>query len=75
MLTADEAVTLIGHAVGGVCPFAVNDGVKIYLDESLRRFDYVYPACGSSNSAISVSLDELLSFSKADGWCDVCKLP
>lgn len=75
MLTADEAVTLIGHAVGGVCPFAVNCGIKIYLDESLRRFDYVYPACGSSNSAIKLSLDELISFSKADGWCDVCKLP
>jgi len=59
MLAFEEAEPLIGHAVGGVCPFAVNDGVKVYLDVSLKRFDTVFPACGSSNSAIELSLDEL----------------
>ena len=75
MLTPDEALSLVGHAVGGVCPFGVNEGVEIYLDESLKRFDYVYPACGSSNSAIKLSLPELEQFSAAKGWIDVCKLP
>lgn len=74
MLTPDEASKLIGHAVGGVCPFAVNDGVKIYLDESLKRFDTVFPACGSSNSAIEVTIPELEKFSNFDEWVDVCKL-
>ncbi len=59
MLSADDAETLIGHAVGGVCPFAVNDNVQVYLDESLKRFETVFPACGSSNSAIELSLEEL----------------
>ena len=59
MLTPDEAVELIGHAVGGVCPFAVNEGVKVYLDESLKRFETVFPACGSSNSAIEMTISEL----------------
>ena len=59
MLPAEEAEERIGHAVGGVCPFAVNEGCDVYLDESLRRFDVVYPACGSSNSAIALTLDEL----------------
>ena len=59
MLAPDEVVQLIGHAIGGVCPFAVNDGVTVYLDESLRRFETVFPACGSSNSAIEVTLPEL----------------
>ena len=59
MLTHEEAASLIGHAVGGVCPFAVNDGVKVYLDESLKRFETVYPACGSSNSAIELTIAEL----------------
>ena len=72
MLTPDEAVTLVGHAVGGVCPFAVNDGVRVYLDESLRRFGTVYPACGSSNSAIELTLDELQQLSGGE-WADVCK--
>ena len=72
MLTPDEAVTLVGHAVGGVCPFAVNDGVRVYLDESLRRFETVYPACGSSNSAIELTLDELQRLSGGE-WADVCK--
>lgn len=73
MLTPDEAVTLIGHAVGGVCPFAVNDGVKVYLDESLKRFDTVFPAAGSSNSAIELTISELEKYSGYDCWIDVCK--
>ncbi len=73
MLTHEQASELIGHAVGGVCPFAVNDGVKIYLDESLKRFDTVFPACGSSNTAIEVTIKELEEFSKYDEWVDVCK--
>lgn len=73
MLTPDEAAKLVGHAVGGVCPFAVNDGVKVYLDESLKRFDTVFPACGSSNSAIEVTVAELEKLSKYDEWVDVCK--
>ena len=73
MLTPDEAVSLIGHAVGGVCPFAVNEGVKVYLDESLKRFETVFPACGSSNSAIELTLPELEQHSAALAWVDVCK--
>lgn len=73
MLTPDEAVTLIGHAVGGVCPFAVNGGVKVYLDESLKRFDTVFPAAGSSNSAIELTISELEKYSGYDCWIDVCK--
>ena len=73
MLTPDDAVSLIGHAVGGVCPFAVNEGVKVYLDESLRRFETVYPACGSSNSAIELTIPELERYSGSEGWVDVCK--
>lgn len=75
MLTHEQAVELIGHAVGGVCPFAVNEGVRIYLDESLKRFETVFPACGSSNSAIEVTIAELEEFSKSDNWVDVCKIP
>ena len=73
MLTPDEAITLIGHAVGGVCPFAVNDGVKVYLDESLKRFETVFPACGSSNSAIEMTIAELEKYSAYTEWVDVCK--
>ena len=73
MLTAEEAETLIGHAVGGVCPFAVNEGVEVYLDESLKRFETVFPACGSSNSAIEVNMEELEEYSGACEWVDVCK--
>ncbi len=73
MLTPDDAVNLIGHAVGGVCPFAVNEGVTVYLDESLRRFKTVYPACGSSNSAIEMTMDELERHSGCAAWVDVCK--
>jgi len=74
MLTPDEAVTLIGHAVGGVCPFAVNEGVTIYLDESLKKFVTVFPACGSSNSAIELTMEELEKYSLYKEWVDVCKL-
>ena len=73
MLTPDEAVSLIGHAVGGVCPFAVNEGVRVYLDESLKRFETVFPACGSSNSAIELTISELEKFSGYSDWVDVCK--
>ncbi len=73
MLTFDEASELIGHAVGGVCPFAVNDGVKVYLDVSLKRFETVFPACGSSNSAIELSIPELEKYSGYAVWVDVCK--
>ena len=74
MLTPDEAVTLIGHAVGGVCPFAVNEGVTVYLDESLKKFVTVFPACGSSNSAIELTMEELERYSLYREWVDVCKL-
>ncbi len=73
MLTPDEAETLIGHAVGGVCPFAVNEGVTVYLDCSLKRFETVFPACGSSNSAIELTIAELEKYSGFTSWVDVCK--
>lgn len=73
MLTPDEVQTMIGHAVGGVCPFAVNDGVTVYLDKSLKRFQTVFPACGSSNSAIELTIEELERFSAYTAWIDVCK--
>lgn len=75
MLTPEQVLALVGHAVGGVCPFAVNAGVQIYLDESLKRFETVYPACGSSSSAIEMTIGELVQCSHALGWVDVCKLP
>ena len=75
MLTADEVLELVGHPVGGVCPFGCNEGVPVYLDESLKRFQTVFPAVGSANSAIELNLDELYRYSKALGWVDVCKLP
>lgn len=73
MLSFDEAEPLIGHAVGGVCPFAVNDGVDVYLDESLKRFETVFPACGSANSAIELTIPELEELSGFVKWVDVCK--
>ena len=73
MLTPDEAETLIGHAVGGVCPFAINEGVTVYLDNSLKRFETVFPACGSSNSAIELTIAELEKYSGFTSWVDVCK--
>ena len=75
MLTPDEAVSLVGHAVGGVCPFGVRDGVTVFLDTSLKRFETVFPACGSSNSAIELSIPELEQFSGFTAWVDVCRLP
>ena len=74
MLSFDEAEPLIGHAVGGICPFAVNEGVETYLDISLKRFDTVFPACGSSNSAIELSMKELEQYSEYISWVDVCKI-
>ena len=73
MLTPEEAEQIIGHAVGGVCPFAVNEGVTIYLDESLKRFDTVFPACGSGNSAIELTIPEMEQYSGYTEWVDVCK--
>ena len=73
MLTPDEAIELLGHAVGGVCPFALNEGVTVYLDESLKRFPTVFPACGSSNSAIELTIPELEKYSGFLAWVDVCK--
>lgn len=74
MLKPDEVVAFTGHQIGGVCPFAIDSNkTDIYLDESLKRFDVVYPAAGSSNSCIGLNLDELSEYSKAKGWVDVCK--
>lgn len=73
MLWKDEVTALIGHAVGGVCPFAVNEGVEVYLDESLRRFESVYPAAGSGNSAIQMTMADLEKYSGSSQWIDVCK--
>lgn len=74
MLTPDEVIAEIGHAVGGVCPFAVPEGVKTYIDSSIDRFETVFPACGSSNSAIELTPEELYKYSNATGKVDVCKI-
>ena len=73
MIPADKVENLVGHGVGGVCPFALNPGVKVYLDASLKSHAFVYPACGSSNSAIKLSIDELEKYSNYEAWVDVCK--
>lgn len=73
MLSPEEAETLVGHAIGGVCPFAVNEGVTVYLDESLKRFETVFPACGSPNSAIELTIPELEKYAAPVQWVDVCK--
>jgi len=73
MLASDDTVNLIGHAVGGVCPFAVKEGVTVYLDESLKKFKTVFPACGSGNSAIELTIEELEKYSGYKAWVDVCK--
>lgn len=73
MLSADEVESLVGHGVGGVCPFGINEGIDIYLDDSLKRFDTVFPACGSSNSAIELTIEELERYSGFKNWIDVCK--
>ena len=75
MLTADEVLELVGHPVGGVCPFGINEGIDVYLDESLKRFTTDFPAVGSASSAIELDLDELFKYSNALEWIDVCKLP
>lgn len=72
MLSREEVSALIGHDVGGVCPFGINEGVKVYLDESLKRFEVVYPACGSSNSAVKLTIPELEETSNFLEWIDVC---
>ena len=74
MLSPEEAEMLVGHAVGGVCPFGINEGVTVYLDESLKRFETVFPACGSSNSAIELTIPELEKYSHFIQWIDVTKL-
>ena len=73
MLSPEEVERMVGHAVGGVCPFAVNKDVKVYLDISLKRFETVFPACGSSNSAIELTIPELQQYSRPIDWVDVCK--
>ena len=74
MLDADAVESVVGHAVGGVCPFGINDGVEVYLDESLRRFETVYPAAGGANTAVELTMDELYLYSGALSFVDVCKL-
>ncbi len=74
MLTPEEVKNLVGHEVGGVCPFGIFDNVKVYLDNSLKRFETVFPACGSSNSAIEFTVEELEKYSNYVQWVDVCKL-
>ncbi|MDP3442185.1 MAG: YbaK/EbsC family protein [Ignavibacteria bacterium] len=73
MLDYDETESRVGHAVGGVCPFAINDNCIVVLDVSLQRFESVYPACGSSNSAMELKLEELVKYSNSTQWVDVCK--
>lgn len=75
MLSPDQTREMVGFTIGGVCPFAVADGVAVYLDHSLKRFTTVFPACGSSNSAIELTVDELEKYSAPNKWVDVCKLP
>ena len=73
MLTTEEVESMVGHAVGGVCPFGIKQGVKVYLDRSLQRFETVFPACGSSNSAIELTISELEKYAQNEEWVDVCK--
>lgn len=73
MVPAEEVEPRTGHAVGGVCPFGVNEGVEVWLDASLRRYATVFPACGSANSSIELTLDELAECAEARGWVDVCR--
>ena len=74
MLSFEEVEPLIGHGVGGVCPFGIKEGVKVYLDESMKRFQTVFPACGSANSAIELTIPEMEQYSGYENWVDVCKL-
>lgn len=75
MISPDDVENMIGHPIGGVCPFGVKENVRVYLDESLKRFDYVYPAAGSRNSAIKLTIPELEKTSEYKEWIDVTKLP
>lgn len=74
MLSPDEVLEYTGHAVGGVCPFGLTNDLKVYLDESMKRFETLFPACGSSNSAVEMTCDELFKYSKGEKWVDICKL-
>lgn len=73
MISFDDVEKLIGHSVGGVCPFGINDNVSVYLDESLKQYEIIYPACGSSNSAVKLTVNELETASNYLKWVDVCK--
>ncbi len=73
MLSPEETLEIVGHAIGGVCPFGINDGIAVYLDVSLKRFTSVFPACGSGNSAIELTIPQLERFSNCKEWIDVCK--
>lgn len=73
MIPFEDVNNLIGHNPGGVCPFAIKEDVTVYLDESLKRFEHIYPACGSSNSAIKLTIEELEKYSNYTTWIDVCK--
>lgn len=73
MLNAEDVATMTNHAIGGVCPFGVPENVAVYLDKSMQRFDTIFPACGSSNSAIELDCDTLFTYSRAKEWIDVCK--
>ncbi len=73
MLAPNEVIELVGHSVGGVCPFAIKENIVVYLDESLKRFETVFPACGSNKSAIELSIPELEKYSNYHEWVDVCK--
>ena len=74
MITYDEVEAATGHAPGGVCPFVLKEGIKVYLDESLKRFDVIYPAAGSSNSAVKLTIDEIQKHTGYMEWIDVCKI-
>lgn len=73
MISFDDVENLIGHAAGGVCPFGINDNVEVYLDESLKKYEYIYPACGTSNTAVKLLINELEITSNFIKWVDVCK--
>ena len=73
MIPFNDVEKIIGHETGGVCPFGINDGIDVYLDDSLKQYEYVYPACGSSNSAIQSNIKELEEYSNYKEWLDVCK--
>jgi prolyl-tRNA editing enzyme YbaK/EbsC (Cys-tRNA(Pro) deacylase) len=75
MLVPEEVDAMVGHPVGGVCPFGIKAGIPVYLDESMLRFDTVFPAAGSPSSAIELTIDELFRYSRAKGWVDVCRIP